>query len=168
MAMSENVTVTESGTIEKASKPRAFDDDSLRGIGSFNDALDTLRTASNGIVDNFDDYGTGFVVLPTAEKRRLCGVPFVIIEWAFTSGKNGEFVSAYVVTKTGEKLIVNDGSTGMRDQLRKVADMRLSKGFSELGAMTNLFCARGLKESTYPYTDPKTGEVSEGVTYYIG
>lgn len=148
-------------TIENVGK--GIDDQTLAEIRSFDDAL--RQAEATGELENYSDYGTGFVVLPTAEKNRLVGVPFVILEWRFTNGDNGLFVSCAIVTKNGEKLIVNDGSTGIRDQLVKITEQRKAKGRTE--PQKSLIVERGLTESRYEYPDPKTGEMRPAVTYYL-
>ena len=139
-------------------------DETLSEIKSFSDAFSVLEKA--GIVaENFADYGSGFVVLDTKDKARLCGVPFYIIDWRFNTGDNGLFVSAAIITKTDEKLILNDGSTGIRDQLRKITEQRIARGVPE--PQKGLLVENGLTESRYNYTDPKTGESRPAVTYYL-
>lgn len=47
-----------------------------------------------------------------AGKRRLAGVPFVILDWQFNPGDFGrEYVSIRLLTKDGQKVVINDSST---------------------------------------------------------
>src|SRR5260221_13764104 len=52
-----------------------------------------------------------------SDKSMLCGVPFLIVAVKMNVGDNGDFVTLLVLTKSGDRYIVNDGSTGIRDQL---------------------------------------------------
>ena len=144
---------------------RLYNDDVLASISTFQDALDA--TATFGGVEDFSLYGSGFDVLPTADKARLVGVPFVILSWKFSEGDNGEFVSAEIVTRANEKLIINDGSTGIRAQLKRVALSRLERGADDASSRANLLVSKGLTVSRYQYADDKTGELRSAETYYL-
>lgn len=140
-----------------------LDETNLRDITSFEDALKAFE--SSGVAyEVMSDYGTGFDVLPNEAKNRLVGVPIVILEWRFTSGDHGEFVSAAIVTKHGEKLILNDGSTGIMKQLQKITRARVAAGHA--APQNALAVPGGLTRSDYPYTDDK-GEVKTATTYYL-
>lgn len=145
-----------------------FDDSVLADITSWADAIALLT--DNGIaIESTSDYGTGFHVV---DKSSLVGVPFLIIEWAFnTSAKfkdeNGEplvFVSALAVTKHNEKVIFNDGSTGIRKQLADITDRRISQGHPTPNK--GLAVANGLVRSDYTFLDGN-GVEQEGTTYYL-
>lgn len=156
------------GVAKRAPKPVAYDDDVLSSIDGYAQAVALAKSdSSTGELESFADYGNGFTVLPTDEKARLVKVPFVALAWAFHDGDNGEFVSVTIVTKTGEKLILNDGSTGIRDQLRKVTDKRTARGADEVKATAGLVCPNGLRRSDYEYHDAN-GVVKNATTYYIG
>jgi len=146
-------------------------DDELHEIKSFQDAFDLLG-ADFAPEDYSEAYGTGFIVL--SDKSRLEGVSFVIVEWRFSDGKYGEeseFASLVVVTEPGEKFIVNDGSTGIKDQLKKVTQMRVERGASPEQAHRGLLVRGGLNKSEYEYesTNAKTGktEMLPATTYYL-
>lgn len=111
---------------------------------------------SDGIISS-TDLGSGWSVLPTAEKSRLVGVPIIVLDWTFNEGDNGEFVSARVITKANERLVLNDGSTGVCAQLREL-EMR-----EETRAV---YCKRGLRVSEYDYTD-KDGQKRPAKTFYL-
>lgn len=51
------------------------------------------------------------------DKRRLIGVPFVILKTSFNEGKNGPFVTLEIMTKGNEHIVINDGSTGIASQM---------------------------------------------------
>lgn len=139
-----------------------FSDEQLAAITSWSDAEKLV--ASIGVpVENFDDYGTGFKVLE--DKAKLVKEPFVILEHRFSQGDKGTFVSCVIVVKsTNQKLIVNDGSTGIRDQLLTVDAKRTEKG---IDVRIPIVVPNGLRVSEYDYTDEKTGEVSRAKTFYL-
>jgi hypothetical protein len=122
---------------------------------------------SHGIEVQFADQvlGDGFSVLSTDEKMTLIGRPMMLLEWRFNDGQQGEFVSCRAVVKTGDlpqdikKIIINDGSTGIRDQLKKFTGMT--------GKRSGLLIRRGLRVSEYTYEDDKTGEKRPAKTFYI-
>lgn len=113
---------------------------------------------ASGEVVSAQEFGSGFSVLDTKEKGRLVGVPFIILDWQFNEGDNGQFVSLRVITQANEKLVINDGSTGIYRQLMEIADT---------GEERAVFCKRGLRVSNYDYTDPKTQEKKPASTYYL-
>lgn len=146
-----------------------FSDDVLSRMASFDDAIAAFDSA--GIkAESITDYGTGFSVLQ--DKRSLIGVPFAILEWRFNTSEkftdeNGNplvFVSAEIYTKHNEKWILNDGSTGIAAQLRRVTDSRVERkhAFPQAG----LLVEKGLTVSEYTYTDAK-GAKSQAETFYL-
>lgn len=131
-----------------------FSDDDLRSISGFDDARELVR--SSGIpTAKASDFGNGFSVV--TDKIRYVGMPLIILSWRFSEGEFGEMVSLMVVTETGEKVIINDGSTGICAQLREITN----RGFS--GAM---WCEKGLRVSNYSYDDGK-GAPRQASTFYI-
>lgn len=138
----------------------ANDTAGLRAISSFEDAARYLADAGVDVV-NAADFGDGFDILPTKEKTRLVGQPFIILEYSFHPSKEfgGDFVAIRLVTKAGEKLILTDGSTGIREQLKTIA--------GESNTTQGLFIPRGLRASDYEYADPQTGEMRQARTYYL-
>jgi len=131
-------------------------DETLSGIKSFEDALQVLKDAGVGVVSYAEEFGTGFDILPDRNKDTLVGNPFVIVNVRFSEGDHGEFVSLHVVTKSGEKWIVNDGSTGIYAQC-KSARKNLAGAFMD----------KGLRRSDYDYVNVKTGEKTAAKTYYL-
>ena len=154
--------------LAKAPKtPQAYDDETLSAIQGYAEARAlALADSVSGELESFADYGNGFTVLPSDEKARLVKVPFIVLAWAFHTGDNGAFVSATIVTKTGEKLILNDGSTGIRDQLAKVTDKRTARGLDAVKATSGLDVPGGLRRSDYKYRDDR-GEEKNATTYYL-
>ncbi len=161
-------------------------DDELANVASFQDAMNLVNERFGGeIIDVAQELGTGFSVLD--DKARLIGVPFIILEARESEGdytRNGEpgtFVSLTLVCddrKGGGKFIVNDGGTGIRDQLLSYWKNNPDKCGTTAEGMhysTVPFLVRnGLSRSSY-YRDPKTGDVSRkqqdgyepAETYYL-
>lgn len=147
-------------TVEIARAPRVFNDDALANITDFDSAMSALID-SGSVVEQITDYGNGFSVVE--DKRRLCGVPFLILEWKFNDSDMSDlpFASATIVTQSGEKLILNDGGSGIRDQLMRVAAKR-----GPGAALTGLLVPKGLAESNYMYTD-ESGKERPATTFYL-
>lgn len=164
---------TSTGVVDTYSR---FTDDDLRTVETFADAF-----GANGLVKSVEDYseayGSGFAVLETNDKDRLVKTAFGIVEWRFSTGDQGEFVSALVITeRTNEKYVLNDGSTGICDQLRRVTADRLAKGWPETEASRGLYVKNGLRRSDYLLDAagqpmPKGSDPGEsagtGTTYYL-
>lgn len=132
-----------------------FTDEMLASIKSFDDAL--AIAAAAGELESISDYGNGFSVLK--DKGTLVGVPFVILEWQEREGDFADsgFMSALVVTKGGEKWVVNDGSTGIADQLREVTRRRESEGRNNPRAFLSV--PGGLTRSDY-FRNETTGDIA--------
>ena len=145
--------------------PTVFTDNILATMTDFNSAVEIFQTAGVS-VESFDDYGTGFKV---TEKERLIGVPMVLVEWRFNAGKYGEnFVSVAAVTKHGDKVIFNDGSTGIRAQLEMVTEQRIGK--SHPTPQAGLLVENGLTRSDYEVDLPNAkGEIvpTPASTFYL-
>jgi len=87
------------------------------------------------------------------DKETLVGVPFIVLAYAFRDGDYGDagFVSVEAITSENKKIVFNDGSTGIRDQLRGLADR---------GIVAGIICRNGLRKSVF-YFNEETGEVSK-------
>lgn len=134
---------------------RSFSPDELRGIQNWDD-LGNLFRAHDVIPQNVGEVlGDGFSLLATADKKTLEGEEFIILDWQFTEGDRGEYVTVRLVTKSGRKLILNDGSTGIRDQMKKYAEV----------SSQPLYVARGLRRSDY--TINVDGKSERATTYYL-
>lgn len=157
------VTVDQNGEIVENTPRRTYDDDTLRGIGDYKAALALAAQTAGTELESTTDYGNGFAVLPTDEKGRLEKVPFVILEWDFHDGDKGRFVSALIVTKSGEKLILNDGSTGILRQLTRITESRVSRGVANPQA--SLTVPGGLRRSDY--TTAVNGSLTDATTFYL-
>lgn len=138
-----------------------FDDDALLGIQSFDDAAALLAENDIPVVAADQVIGNGFAIVN--DKGFLCGVPMMLLSWHFNSGDNGQFVSINAVCKlpgnTLGKYIINDGSTGIYEQLRKYTE-KTSK-------TAGLIVKRGLRRSDYQYTDKNDGTTKNATTFYL-
>lgn len=144
-----------------------FTDEELAQLGSFDDVLAAAK-ARETVIDSANDYGTGFRVLDSKDKAKLIGEAFILIEWRFNDGKfPGGFVSALLMTKAGEKVVLNDGSTGVRDQLNMVTSQRLTRGtHTQANAQGFLAVPDGLRVSRYEYT-ADDGTTAPAETFYL-
>lgn len=129
-----------------ASLQNFADDADLRGIGSYEDALALAEQINGNVIDIAEELGSGFALLD--DKNKLVGQEMVLIQWRFSSGDYGMFVSVGLVTKAGGKYIINDGSAGIRDML-----LEFSQSTKRFGGMK---VPKGLRVSTYP-TCPDCG-----------
>lgn len=151
-----------------AKRTPIINEDALRNIGTFDDFVKFTKD-NDILVENIAMYGSGVVVL--ADKSRLIASPFVITGYAFHAGDKGEFVSLTCVTRdpvrigetTHSKVVINDGSTGIMAQLKRIEAERIENGQE----IRPLYCGGGLRVSVYDYTDENTGETSSASTYYL-
>lgn len=146
-------------TGELVESKRPFSDDELRNI----DSLASIGALLGDKIGSATDLGSGFALLDTPGKRRLCGVPLLILMWNFSQGDMGEFVSAHVVSldptgKVTGKYVINDGSTGVYRQLKDWTE--------RTGERQGLHVPRGLRASDYTFTDTD-GVEKPATTFYI-
>lgn len=146
--------MTSETTTNNSAQLVLFGADELRGITSFDDAVALIKSSGMATATS-SDFGDGFTVVEN--KDSLLKVPFLVLSWNFSEGEFGDMVVMRIVTRAGDKLVLIDGSTGIREQMRKIGER-----FN--GA---LFCERGLRKSTYPYVDPKSGKSNMASTYYL-
>lgn len=135
-----------------------FTTEELASITDFSAALEFLKgkIGEENVKVASEEIGDGFKLLEN--KDQLCGVQFLIVNWDFHQGDHGEFVSCKVITQDNLKYIVNDGSSGIRDQLMAyTAKQNIKAG---------LFCKKGLRRSDYKYTD-ENGQEKPATTYYL-
>lgn len=150
-----------------AGMPRLSDDD-LRTIQNVDDAVKLLKSQGVDLVNIADVIGTGFeLVTEERVKRQLVGVPFVVLAWGFSLGDYGPFTTLYIVTGKGGKYIVNDGSTGIREQL----DAYSAKTGKQQGMIVNhgfrVSDYRIDKETKKPVPANFTGETEPAATFYL-
>jgi len=146
--------MTTDSAVVKPEKNLTSDLDLMQSIKSFEDAIALLASEGIEIVSS-EDFGDGFSV---ASKDSLVGVPFLVLNMRWADGDHGEFVIIHVVTKTGVKGIVVDGSTGIYKQ---------SLEYRRVGKTQGVIIREGLIRSTYDYTDEKTGELKPATTFYL-
>lgn len=155
-------------------------DEFMRSLGkvsgnAFDDAMALAQQITGESVKSFaDEMGNGFAILK--DKAKLIGVRCLFLKWRFTDGDFGRFVNVAVLTPDGSKYIVNDGSTGIGDQLYQFTQ--------DTGKDAFYLADNGLRESTYatcqncgrprPSTDDECGTCHDtgtgrgnGTTYYI-
>ena len=138
-----------------------------REIETWDDAMRAVVGYVDSIEDASREIGDGFSVLPTDRKHILIGVPLMFTEWNFYQGENGEFVAARAIAQQDgggiRKLVINDGSTGICEQLREYS--------KRTGRYGGLLVRHGLRKSEYDVEieDRRTGEKSmkHAVTYYL-
>lgn len=123
---------------ELATLDGALSNDDLAAV-DLQSARAMLATAGSA-----DELGTGFRTLK--EKRQLIGVPFIIVNYRFFEGDKGRFTAVFLVTDDGRKLMITDGSSGIRDQLARWTDLND-------GRMRAMAAQKGLRVSGYPFCD---------------
>lgn len=139
----------------------AFDEDALREIASFDDALSLLAQSDTPVVDASQVMGNGFAILN--DKGILSGVKLLLLSWRFNRGDKGVFCSAYVIAQmpgmnVPAKFVLNDGSTGICKQLMDYT--------AKTGKYAGLLVKNGLRRSDYQYTAPD-GSTSDATTFYL-
>lgn len=132
-----------------------FDEDALRSIKDFDQAIALVHQAHGPIESASDELGDGFAILSDEDKRRLVGVPLLFMEWDFYDGDFGsKFVAIRVVARNPDggvsKYIVNDGSTGVCEMLARYQ--------VKTGKTGGLLCHKGFRASDYTYCEA-CGEV---------
>ena len=139
---------------------RLFSDDDLLAIqhGGYQTALQAMQSKTD-VVDS-SDLLASFDVLNKNEKDVLVGKPFLILEWRFNPSNVSveDFVSCVIMTEDEHLYILNDGSTGIRQQLLGITD--------RTGRQSGLACKKGLRRSDYT-VEGEDGKEIAASTYYI-
>lgn len=157
---------TGSNSVDVLSTEMVFNDDELSDIKDFASALNAAKeaTESDELDEALDVFGTGFEVV---EKEALIGKEFIILQWRFYVGTYGPAVAVQCVTADNRKVVFNDGSTGIYEQIYT---------FTKKHGVKPILCSKGLRSSTYERTDketgepiinPKTGKPEIATTYYF-
>lgn len=81
---------------------------------------------------------------------------FVSLLCAGYDEETGMFITPWV--------IVNDGGTGIRDQIQRYVD----RYDGDARIAPPITASKGFRKSEYPFEDPSTGDVSTSTTWYIG
>lgn len=151
-------------------------DTEMRDITSYEDALALAEAVHGQVLDIAEELGTGFVLL--TDKGKLDGQEFVIIQWRFSAGDFGGFVSAALVTKTGDKYIINDGSAGICAQLmqfsqehQRFGGVKVPNGIRSSEYDTCAECGRPRSKDEAVCSNEKcqdeTDRRSKGQTFYL-
>lgn len=137
-------------------KGKRVSEGQLADITSFDDALALVQDVFGGeIVEADKTLGTGFAVLE--DKNRLLGVAFIAVRIdRHPNGDHGPFTSLHVVTQDGRKYIINDGGTGIHEQVTELYSRK-----PELVGLP-LLVRQGLRRSDYVH--PEHGP---SVTFYL-
>jgi hypothetical protein len=160
----------------EVSRSERLEDEQLREVRTFADAL-ALAAEAYGNVQTITEFelGSGFKILPDRDKSRLIGVSLIILHYQFNEGEFGEFVSVMLVTMHGDRLVLNDGSTGIYAQLCDVAKtgrfggIAIPRGLRVSGYPTCFQCGapRPDSEETCDDCGDQTARRSKGETYYL-
>jgi hypothetical protein len=140
----------------------AYSREALAEIDSFDAALAMATEQYGPVVDAADVLGDGFALLESNSKPILEGIPLILMEWNFRDGDFGKpFVSVRVVAKhpngTMGRYIVNDGSTGIAEQLAEYT--------KKYGRYGGLIVSKGLLRSDYDVEID--GKKSRATTWYL-
>lgn len=157
----ENWLVDADEVDSRTGTARVFTDTDLRGIDSFEAAIQAAERQYGAIVEASDEIGSGFVILEN--KDRLIDNRFIILHMTFPTSKTyrnpdtGEyvsFVSCHIVTANNERYILIDGGAGIYAQLDEWSVRSNRSG----GLVVN-----GLRKSEYDLPDGS----GKGTTYYL-
>ena len=98
------------------------------------------------------------------DKKELVNIPFVIQQVRFYEGNFGPAVAAMAVTQGNRRVVFNDGSSGVREQIRELVNRHQRHG--------GFLCPHGLRFSEYEYQEEDfdgnpIGDLKKTRTYYI-
>jgi hypothetical protein len=152
-------------TSKDIAKIRRFTAEDLYNVNSFDDAVSLLQKVGYSPADIIPatELGDGFLELKKEEKAQLTGVPFLLLEAVWDEGDFAEdgYFQLKVVTKDGRKFRMSDGGTGIARQLHFLMQTR------GLDYVPPMVCDRGLRSSTYDFTDETTGKTTKATTFYL-
>lgn len=171
--------VAQKGTHKNVEKVPAgwlepWEAEDLAGIESWDDAVALIELRYGALEDVADVLGDGFTLIQN--KAKLVDVPMLLLNWRLQKGDFGPFVTVHAFAKNPAndfkpwKVIFNDGSRGIADQLAEFTKTRERSG--------GLRASHGLRVSEYDFCDDcrkaaveecgqeghKTGKAS---TYYL-
>lgn len=121
-----------------ATRP-VISDEELSAIQSFEDAA-RLANDTGNLINAAEDIGTGFAVV---DKDLLVGVEFIMVNARknVDNATGRPFWTLHCVTKDGRKVIINDGSTGIAQQLDVLGQKRAN--------VFPMYVPKGLRKSEY-------------------
>lgn len=124
----------------------------LRELPDYETAMRAAIETYGEVSDATRELGNGFALLTKGDKAKLVGKPFLALFWTFHASEEygGFFSSMSCVTNDSRKFIVNDGGSGIYEDL-------LSFTQEHQGRQGGLLCPGGLRESSYP-TCPDCGK----------
>lgn len=117
-------------------------------------ALELEGVRTEGELLAASELGDGFALV---DKSTLVGVSMVVLNVIPRTGDLGEYVVVRAVTKTNQKVVIVDGSTGIKDQL---VDFMTDNDGKFPRVWDN-----GLRVSKYTFDGPNGPTPAE--TYYI-
>ena len=139
-------------------------EDALREIKTFGDAIALLESSGIAAVNYEEEYGDGFALIKGDDaKQSLVGVPFVILGIRLIEGDYEQagvkaiYAAIHLVTQDGRKIVMIDGGTGVGATAMKMADR---------GHVSGVYVPKGLRRSDYEYIDNQ-GNKSPATTFYF-
>lgn len=175
--MAQEIEISIDSMRDLASVQAFAGDAEMREIASYEDALALAEAVHGDVLDIAEELGTGFVLLK--DKGKLEGQEFVLLQWRFAAGDFSKgFVSAALVTKTGDKYIITDGSTGICDQLltlsqehKRFGGIKVPLGLRASRYSTCFECGRPMSTDEVVCSNEKCGyegdKRGQGETYYL-
>lgn len=142
-------------------------EETLNSLNTVDDAIKALGATS---IDDLAWDSSPYSVLD--DKSKLVGKKFLAVQWTFRESKEylgSEYVSVNIITSDtidGQThFVLNDGSTGICQQLRSLTNKREADGHAtpQGGALIK----GGLHLSEYDRTDDKGTVIGKGKTYYL-
>lgn len=131
---------------------------SAQGIDFTPDTWEEIAEAFGGEVIVFE--GSPYKVV---DKKALVGVPFMIADIRLYEGKWGVAAAVCALTKDNDRVVFNDGSTGVYEQVKYFLTAKKRKA--------GILCPEGLRASNYEkeVRDGMTDEITmiPATTYYI-
>lgn len=160
--------------------PSRFSREELASITSFEDAMKLAVREHGGVVNahEVEELGDGFRIASESDKEKLVGVPLFFLDWNFREGDFGEYVSIRAIQqredKSVGKWVINDGSTGLREQLKEFETLTGRAGGLNLRNGLRVSNYRVDAESREPITrnqvreyDAKGRKHIPAATYYL-
>lgn len=144
----------------------------LSSLETWDEAIGLIQQEYGTLEDISDVLGDGFKLIQ--DKSKLVGLPLLLMEWTVNKGDFGLFVSVRAIArnpadKTPWKVIFNDGSTGIAEQLARYTQTRHRSG--------GLIAQNGLRDSEYKFCNDcrraavedciRSHDVGTAHTYYL-
>lgn len=145
-------------------------EDVVTNFDSFEQALSFFQNRT-GVVNVGDVAGDGYVL--TRDKEVLLNIPLLLIDWKELEDPETQrrYASMRIITSDGRKFRINDGSTGIFQQLKQIRD--------KYNLTTGIAVPKGFFKSEY-FIDDETRKIippdkvdgwskpkSKAATYYL-